>query len=433
MARAKVRCFSCAKLKIKCDEARPRCEYCCHTNRKCIYPEYRKAVCGAKRVAGCTFLFANMRQEENGLVTTFIPEKLLQKTVTRRMQFAATRRFAVIPEKPIQKRQKLRKHTKCAHVRPYRPLFCMNLSVNSNSNHLHVSSAVFRLLQHFHTGFVPILQDILQKLVWSKEFPSCWQWSSLVRCNAHLLGYVRYADNSLCFQHIRIKRYLLQTVYDSFAAIRNGPSSRQAGPLAVLTFLMLVFQPFQVFQLCTFDQLVDMLNAIRQLRGSIGLAEPICPDSYEGKYPAIPLVSYLHCKLSAYVGMGLVEKSDICLYYAAVDLLGDVLGTGKPASVLRWPLLVGEPFFDRAAEGEPFALKLLYVYSCFSAVAKLRLQPYTLYCVFRQYIENYWLHGNSRPNILDDNAFEYHLYLHVRFYCVQPVLNGRSSGAGVGV
>ncbi|GEQ72926.1 hypothetical protein JCM33374_g6614 [Metschnikowia sp. JCM 33374] len=32
-------CFSCKKLKIKCDEAKPTCEYCAHTDRECIYPD----------------------------------------------------------------------------------------------------------------------------------------------------------------------------------------------------------------------------------------------------------------------------------------------------------------------------------------------------------------------------------------------------------
>ncbi|EMG50656.1 putative zinc finger upstream protein 3 [Candida maltosa Xu316] len=32
------RCLSCKKLRIKCDLARPKCEYCAHTKRDCIYP-----------------------------------------------------------------------------------------------------------------------------------------------------------------------------------------------------------------------------------------------------------------------------------------------------------------------------------------------------------------------------------------------------------
>ncbi|KAH3684268.1 hypothetical protein WICPIJ_004743 [Wickerhamomyces pijperi] len=31
-------CESCKRLKIKCDEARPACEYCCHRRRVCVYP-----------------------------------------------------------------------------------------------------------------------------------------------------------------------------------------------------------------------------------------------------------------------------------------------------------------------------------------------------------------------------------------------------------
>ncbi|CDR36341.1 CYFA0S01e00672g1_1 [Cyberlindnera fabianii] len=36
--RSRKGCFSCKKLKIKCDEARPSCEYCIHTDRICVYP-----------------------------------------------------------------------------------------------------------------------------------------------------------------------------------------------------------------------------------------------------------------------------------------------------------------------------------------------------------------------------------------------------------
>ncbi|KAI5956835.1 hypothetical protein KGF54_000453 [Candida jiufengensis] len=31
-------CLSCKKLRIKCNEAKPSCEYCVHTSRECIYP-----------------------------------------------------------------------------------------------------------------------------------------------------------------------------------------------------------------------------------------------------------------------------------------------------------------------------------------------------------------------------------------------------------
>lgn len=31
-------CSSCKKLKIKCDEQKPKCEYCTHTGRDCVYP-----------------------------------------------------------------------------------------------------------------------------------------------------------------------------------------------------------------------------------------------------------------------------------------------------------------------------------------------------------------------------------------------------------
>ncbi|RCK57746.1 hypothetical protein Cantr_06252 [Candida viswanathii] len=34
-----VRCLSCRKLKIRCDEGKPSCEYCRHRGKVCVYPE----------------------------------------------------------------------------------------------------------------------------------------------------------------------------------------------------------------------------------------------------------------------------------------------------------------------------------------------------------------------------------------------------------
>ncbi|ODQ65497.1 hypothetical protein NADFUDRAFT_52085 [Nadsonia fulvescens var. elongata DSM 6958] len=35
-------CLSCNSLRIKCDEAKLKCEYCAHTNKECIYNTYKE-------------------------------------------------------------------------------------------------------------------------------------------------------------------------------------------------------------------------------------------------------------------------------------------------------------------------------------------------------------------------------------------------------
>ncbi|KAK6456024.1 uncharacterized protein RJT20DRAFT_41213 [Scheffersomyces xylosifermentans] len=41
-------CFSCKHLRIKCDESKPKCEYCIHTNRICVYPQSKAKRKGKK-------------------------------------------------------------------------------------------------------------------------------------------------------------------------------------------------------------------------------------------------------------------------------------------------------------------------------------------------------------------------------------------------
>lgn len=42
MVRLKTRCNSCARLKIACDQGKPKCEYCTATNRNCVYEPAKK-------------------------------------------------------------------------------------------------------------------------------------------------------------------------------------------------------------------------------------------------------------------------------------------------------------------------------------------------------------------------------------------------------
>ncbi|RCK57747.1 hypothetical protein Cantr_06253 [Candida viswanathii] len=48
-----VRCLSCRKLKIKCDQGKPSCEYCRHRNKKCVYPS-KELIPVPKKSAVCT-------------------------------------------------------------------------------------------------------------------------------------------------------------------------------------------------------------------------------------------------------------------------------------------------------------------------------------------------------------------------------------------
>ncbi|KAK6462078.1 hypothetical protein DFJ63DRAFT_141269 [Scheffersomyces coipomensis] len=44
ITRSKSGCVSCRRLRIKCDQTKPRCEYCMHTNRECEYPNNLRTI-----------------------------------------------------------------------------------------------------------------------------------------------------------------------------------------------------------------------------------------------------------------------------------------------------------------------------------------------------------------------------------------------------
>lgn len=57
-------CLSCKKLKIKCDEVKPYCEYCIQTNKQCIYPKKPPV----KLVKKSTTIKKGRRGDINGII-----------------------------------------------------------------------------------------------------------------------------------------------------------------------------------------------------------------------------------------------------------------------------------------------------------------------------------------------------------------------------
>ncbi|CAH2353471.1 hypothetical protein CLIB1423_11S00430 [[Candida] railenensis] len=119
--RSRKGCLSCKRLKIKCDENKPVCEYCYHTGRDCLYPE---------------------------VVVTGTETEDYNHESARLLSFHAA------------------------------------TLLNSNWQNLRISKFEYRLLHFFQTFCVPLFSFNVNfeiDKVWRYEVPKLWQSSDLVK------------------------------------------------------------------------------------------------------------------------------------------------------------------------------------------------------------------------------------------------------------
>ncbi|KAM9914995.1 hypothetical protein OXX69_000122 [Metschnikowia pulcherrima] len=232
-------CFSCKRLKIKCDEARPSCEYCSHTGRQCVY---RDQSIDSKVV---NLSDGNEKASEKAVFKKSFTRKELPNVL-----FAdSNTSLASTPdswEASINGHDfdadfdKIREnsHEEAArHVLSPRPY-------NSASTQLHMTRFELRLLRFFHDQCIPYITFNANKKtdhIWRNVFPRYFASSDLVRQSTYAMACLNLwpvtnlptilaSDNSKCTFHIspletQQKKNPFQHVFDDLSVFDNNRES----------------------------------------------------------------------------------------------------------------------------------------------------------------------------------------------------------------
>ncbi|KAM9895813.1 hypothetical protein OXX79_007850 [Metschnikowia pulcherrima] len=204
-------CFSCKKLKIKCDEVRPSCEYCSHTGRQCVYPS---------QSVDSKIVSLSDRDKK-------APEKAVSKNMFTRKElpnvlFAdPNTSLASTPDSyeasinghdfdaDLDKLRESLHEEAASHVLSPRPY-------NSASTQLHMTRFELRLLRFFHDQCIPYVTFSANKKadhIWRNVFPRYFASSDLVRQSTYAMACLNLwpvtnlrtilaSDNSECTFHM---------------------------------------------------------------------------------------------------------------------------------------------------------------------------------------------------------------------------------------
>lgn len=429
-ARAKARCFSCKTLKIKCDEGTPKCEYCLHTNRECVYPTGRKP---------------RTRKEPAKEPNHEAGHKLM--VLSSDLESSSLR--SVSSSSPNL-------------------LFYAQISLNSPPSQLGVTKFEFRLLHYFSEFFYNIISSDAgntgQEFIWKNQVPKLCQQSPLVRSNIYALSTMHLwslcdllavmpeelassssykptastyiildeltGDNDLLvtqsYLYNKAQDYFVSTLRNTFVVmnkfvrldmkVTSGDEAAEIVISGILLFAFLASQPYKLIQMISFKEgEADLFSICRGMGISMGKSFSVLYRlSFSGLFnhdtnltPPLfseaqryPVINYLRERLEYFVERKVIIASDREVYDEAINalelLIYRVVYLRFPAPLLKWIFLLHDKFHTFVkTDRNPFALKLVYVYSAISTIINEGLNT---------------PRGRKAPNVFRDFVKWYHHY-----------------------
>lgn len=399
-------CLSCKKLKIKCDEAQPACEYCTHTNRRCVYPDA-------------------FQRFENGLVPEEVQELYSSPSASSSLQsspfedevYSESRRltFQILLGCTATQLQLLRFELRV--LRFYTDVCLPHITFNVNKRHVYIWNEV--IPQYFSicnlmrnailatgclslmpvVGVQHVLEDSMdEKAVQKVLETTCGKFEVLRIFADGTMFEDEPRDINLFMKATEFVSESIRASNEALAKLQQPDLSREERlPLAVdaalsngLLFGFLGLQPWGLVPLVHLpqtheDNKTDLLHVAHGLRTivlehhDVLLSSDIRDLYYQDELNLAPkkrvkIVEDLNYQLNEYLQgtsffdidaetAKMINAFHHCLHtLERVCVLG--MKFNYPVMLFRWLLFVSLEINAYVRAENPFALRLLYVYAC---------------------------------------------------------------------
>ncbi|KAK6455962.1 uncharacterized protein RJT20DRAFT_134738 [Scheffersomyces xylosifermentans] len=434
-------CCSCKKLRIKCDELKPSCGYCIHTNRDCVYPKpttsSNRSIVRTSNISSLDVIERELRNKE----------EIVQ---VRRTQL----------ESPIT--------------------FIQLTSLNQVTSQLHITTFELQLLKFFDDYCMTFLSFGSNEgvyNVWKNYVPSLFLESELVRDSIYAFS----AINMFPFSNIDIMmedeiqgtmklggkraisyksvfrgntsgesvsvsttKYFMSSVNRTNSLISShitdpyapvALSNKTATELAIasiLTFIFLAIHPHRLVPLVDFSETRnDYLSICKGIRATISVCAPMLKNS---EINALAVYSgndgfHGHLKDSTYPLIVKLRRDFVEIYEAdefgsaierEYNTLLQVLDTynrglyaaiklKSPAPFVRCISLFPDHFHQLIYEKNFLALRLLFIFAGLASI--MDFQIIDDFCMWSDYMSWYKTYNlktfrNTWLYSLDENFYE---------------------------
>ncbi|KAK6455963.1 uncharacterized protein RJT20DRAFT_40560 [Scheffersomyces xylosifermentans] len=408
-------CLSCKSLRIKCDEAKPSCEYCTHTERLCIYVQAN----------------ARSRTKKSLIVPNINSEYVYH--------WEEMKANELIVRESIEQVQKERNDALFD--------FYQNTSLNQTTSQLNISTFELRLLKFFNEYCIHFFSFGVNKIVhnvWKNSVPSLFIQSELVRDSIYAFaainmfplfdldlakeqddlhermqidtvrGSVSFNPKALQRQDNEDNIYERASKYFASAIVNTNKliGSNMAGPLApssmsdqtakefvvsgILTFTFLAMHPHQVVPLVDFSvDSSDYLSICKGIRETMVACRPqlmktefrgLFGYSTEGGFigsldeSTYPLIVRLKRELDMTYRMSLRGACIAREYETLTEVLDTYNRAMHTSANLNYPVplfrciaLYPDHFHQMIYEKNLFALRLLFVFAGLASIMDFQL------------------------------------------------------------
>lgn len=380
----KNRCLSCKRLKIKCNEVRPKCEYCEHTNRECIYVDnypsddihdpnsYEAVVWHKQRPLNSPLRHIGISNFECRLLKYFhevylVPGEMKQPPLRNLWQVQVPRLF---------------------HESPLVRSSIFSLCSLNLWNLFDLSSWIYESCEQSTLKYMTFcnLQD-LQSIPNVSEFlreKTIDYYSETLR------------DTSKLIHELSTEQKVLTTINEAAEVVISG----------ILLFSFFALQTHQLLPFVSHDSSQpDLLSMCSGMKESMVKAFPLLynsqfsalfykdevlsPPPNPGSYP---FVKYLLAKLEEYHNEAMVTTAQYENLLQALNmfkvLMFSSIEQNFPLPLYKWIFLVKNDLYDYVKrERLFFAIKLVYAYTCMNMICKFYLKRTPN--IWMEYIEWY--------------------------------------------
>ena len=251
----------------------------------------------------------------------------------------------------------------------------------------------------------------------------------------HIQTTTTSASTQMYFQP---SKYFLQTISKTRDVINNAQVVHNGGFLSqsiakelavssILTYSFLGLQPHHLIKLINFDKLnyeePDMISIAYGSRETLGKCEPTIVNSdiggllffpsYNGRSGPLlkdcdfPIIKDLVHGLYETMDAGDITPEtshDMCFLHVQIQCLSHTMfgvqQYGFPLPLFRYLMILTEEFKIMLYAKHPYALRILYVYSCLNAIAGFHFNKY--HSIWRDYIQWY---ADQVANRVDANKW----------------------------
>ncbi|EGW30823.1 uncharacterized protein SPAPADRAFT_52021 [Spathaspora passalidarum NRRL Y-27907] len=351
-------CLSCKRLRIKCNEAHPCCEYCVHTNRECVYPPPGPIKGSTSSSASSTPGSSRSRSKSPRVTASSEPIVILNPT--------------------------------------------KDLVLTQTTSQMDISAFELRLLHFFNHRCIDFFSfGVNSRNTWKFKVPKLLPGSDLVQQSIYsfsgmtLLSEFELTGNmdSMALLPYDIKDKLFEKTLSYFnktlaqnreRVVSINGNEEKAKEVLISSILMLAFlgvHPYKLLPLISFDRSKpDLLTISRGIRTILTQTLPVilntdlrelmvfkdaianlAPSIQEATYPLIiQLLEDLDTtelpederKICRDAIQGLNEALFACMYFKF------------PIPLFRWAIVIPDAYRDLLYEHHEFAMRLLYVFSC---------------------------------------------------------------------